>query len=42
MGDIIIGTEAVANGVVTRYELQRFYRPIFTNVHAPTRSADIA
>ncbi|BBY78818.1 hypothetical protein MPRF_57170 [Mycolicibacterium parafortuitum] len=39
MGDIIIGTEAVANGVVTRYELQRFYRPIFTNVHAPRLAA---
>jgi hypothetical protein len=35
MGNIIIGTEAVANGVVTRHELQRWYRPIFTNVHAP-------
>ncbi|ORB30672.1 hypothetical protein [Mycolicibacterium parafortuitum] len=35
MGHIIIGTEAIANGAVTRYELQRFYRPIYTNVHAP-------
>lgn len=35
MEDIIIGTEAVAAGVVTRYELQRWYRPIFRNVHAP-------
>lgn len=35
MADIIIGTEAVANGVVTRHELQRWYRPIFRNVHAP-------
>lgn len=35
MGDILIGTEAVAGGVVTRYELQRWYRPIFRNVHAP-------
>ena len=35
MGDIIIGTEAVANGVVTRHELHRWYRPIFRDVHAP-------
>ncbi|KMO84652.1 hypothetical protein [Mycolicibacterium chubuense] len=35
MEDIIIGTEAVRDGVVTRYELQRWYRPIFGNVHAP-------
>ncbi|ADU00783.1 hypothetical protein [Mycolicibacterium gilvum] len=35
MGDIIIGTEAVANGTVTRHQLQRWYRPIFTNIHAP-------
>lgn len=35
MEDIIIGTEALAAGVVTRYELQRWYRPIFRNVHAP-------
>lgn len=35
MTHIIIGTEAVADGRVTRYELQRWYRPIFPNVHAP-------
>jgi hypothetical protein len=35
MEGIIIGTEAVANGIVTRHELQRFYHPIFRNVHAP-------
>ncbi|WP_275572193.1 hypothetical protein [Mycolicibacterium vanbaalenii] len=35
MGNIIIGTEAVATGVVTRHELQRWYRPIYRNVHAP-------
>lgn len=39
MGHIIIGTEAVANGVVTRHELQRWYRPIFTNIHAPRNPA---
>lgn len=35
MGDILIGTEAIAGGSVTRWELQRWYRPIFRNVHAP-------
>jgi hypothetical protein len=35
MGDIIIGSEALADGTVTRHELQRWYRPIFPNVHAP-------
>jgi len=38
MGEIFIGTEAVANGVVTRHELQRWYRPIYPNVHRPRRS----
>lgn len=35
MGEIIIGTEAVASGIVTRHELQRWYRPIYRNVYAP-------
>ncbi|MCV7149939.1 hypothetical protein [Mycolicibacterium pyrenivorans] len=35
MGTIIIGTEAVAAGAVTRHQLQRWYRPIYPNVHAP-------
>lgn len=35
MGDIIIGSEALAQGLVTRHELQRWYRPIYPNVHAP-------
>lgn len=35
IGDIVIGTEAVAGGVLTRWELQRWYRPVFRNVHAP-------
>ncbi|OBB01381.1 hypothetical protein A5662_13580 [Mycobacteriaceae bacterium 1482268.1] len=35
VGEIIVGTEAVANGVVTRKELARWYRPFFPNVHAP-------
>jgi hypothetical protein len=34
MGNIIIGTEAVAGGLVTRHELARWYRPIYPNVHA--------
>ncbi|MDR3661827.1 MAG: hypothetical protein P4L86_15840, partial [Mycobacterium sp.] len=34
MGEIHIGTEAIANGVVTRHTLQRWYRPIYPNVHA--------
>jgi hypothetical protein len=33
MGEIFIGSEAVANGVVTRHELQRWYRPLYPNVH---------
>ena len=36
MGEILVGTEAVANGVVTRHELARWYRPFYPNVHAPT------
>jgi hypothetical protein len=35
MGEIIIGTEAVHSGVVTRHELRRWYRPFLPNVHAP-------
>ncbi len=35
MSDIIIGTEAVASGRLTSYELRRGYRPIFPNVHTP-------
>lgn len=35
MGEIFIGTEAIAGGVVTRHELQRWYRPLFRNVHVP-------
>ena len=34
MGQILIGTEAVAGGIVTRRELQRWYRPIYRNVYA--------
>ncbi|MDH6196504.1 hypothetical protein M2272_003147 [Mycobacterium frederiksbergense] len=35
MGEIFIGAEAIADGVVTRHELQRWYRPLFRNVHIP-------
>jgi hypothetical protein len=35
MGEIFIGTEAVANGIVTRHELARWYRPVYPNIHAP-------
>ncbi|MDZ4269387.1 MAG: hypothetical protein U1D00_27535 [Mycobacterium sp.] len=35
MGDILIGTEAVADGSVTRHELQRWYRRIYRDVYAP-------
>lgn len=34
MGKIFIGTEAVAEGFVTRKELARWYRPFFRNVYA--------
>jgi hypothetical protein len=35
VADILIGSEAVANGVVTRHELARWYRTLFPGVHAP-------
>ncbi|HYJ57727.1 MAG TPA: hypothetical protein VEX40_19950, partial [Mycobacterium sp.] len=35
MGDILIGTEAVASGIVTSHQLRHWYRPIYPNVHAP-------
>jgi hypothetical protein len=35
MGEILVGTEAVANGIVTRHELTRWHRPFYPNVHAP-------
>ena len=39
MGEIFIGSEAVAKGVVTRRELRRWYRPLYPNVHRQ-RSSD--
>jgi hypothetical protein len=35
VGEIFVGTEAVADGTVTRKELARWYRPFFRNVYAP-------
>jgi hypothetical protein len=32
--DIFVGTEAVAEGLVTRHELARWYCPFYPNVHA--------
>ncbi|MCV7282639.1 hypothetical protein H7J88_23670 [Mycolicibacterium flavescens] len=34
MGEIFIGSDAVASGTVTRHELARWYRPIYPNVYA--------
>jgi hypothetical protein len=34
MGEMFIGSEAVAEGRVTRHELQKWYRPMYPNVHA--------
>jgi hypothetical protein len=34
MSEVLIGREAIARGVVTRHELQRWYRPLFPGVHA--------
>lgn len=39
MGEIFLGTEAVATGVVTRHELGRWYRPVYPNVYAPKGQA---
>jgi hypothetical protein len=35
MAGVLIGSEAVARGVVTRHELQRWYEPIYPGVYAP-------
>src|SRR5690349_19410729 len=39
MGDVLpfVGTEALASGAVTRYELRRYYRPIMPNVYLDKR-----
>lgn len=35
MGEVLIGTEAIANDIVTRHTLQRWYRRIYPDVHVP-------
>jgi hypothetical protein len=35
VGEIFVGTEAVADGALTRKQLARWYRPFFRNVYAP-------
>ncbi|MCV7301169.1 hypothetical protein H7J93_16220 [Mycobacterium barrassiae] len=35
MGEVFIGTEAVARGTVTRHELARWHRSLYPNVYAP-------
>ncbi|MFI5509701.1 DUF559 domain-containing protein [Mycobacterium sp. NPDC051804] len=35
MADIFIGSEAIATGRVTRYELNRWHTPVFRGVYAP-------
>ena len=35
MAGVLIGSEAVARGVVTRHELQRWYEPVYPGVYAP-------
>jgi hypothetical protein len=37
MAGVLIASEAVTRGVVTRYELQRWYEPIFPGVYAEQR-----
>ena len=39
MGEVFIGTEAIADGRITRHALQRWYRPIYRGIHVP-RGAD--
>lgn len=34
MGDVLIGSEALAAGRLTRHELQRWYRPVYRGVHS--------
>jgi hypothetical protein len=37
VGEIFIGSEALADGVITRRELARWYRPAYRNVYADRR-----
>jgi hypothetical protein len=38
MGEVIVGSEEVARGTVTRHELQRWYRPLYQDVYVPKQS----
>jgi len=42
MGEVFIGSDAVAAGALTEYELRRWYRPIFRDVYVPKRRWMIA
>jgi hypothetical protein len=37
MGEVFVGSEAIATGKLTEYELRRWYRPIFHDVYVPKR-----
>jgi hypothetical protein len=37
MGDVFVGSKAVAAGRLTRHELRRWYRPIYRGVYVPKR-----
>ncbi len=39
MGEVFIGSEALACGDVTEYELRRWYRPVFRGVYVPKNRA---
>ncbi|ORV14598.1 hypothetical protein [Mycobacterium celatum] len=37
MGEVFVGSQALAAGRLTRHELQRWYRPIYRGVYVPKR-----
>jgi hypothetical protein len=37
VGDVFIGSEAIARGGLNEYQLRRWYRPIFRDVYVPKR-----
>lgn len=37
MGEVFLGSEAVAQGRLTEYELRRWHRPLFRDVYIPNR-----
>jgi hypothetical protein len=41
VGEIFIGSEALARGDVTRHELRRWYRAIYPDVYAPKRTSPL-